>query len=57
MVSDITVNADSCIKCGICVKTCPVGIYVQENGDHVPDTVDINFCVSCGHCVAIFPLV
>lgn len=41
-----------CIKCEICVKSCPVGAIRMEHGLPV---VDEKLCTSCGTCVAKCP--
>jgi nitroreductase/NAD-dependent dihydropyrimidine dehydrogenase PreA subunit len=55
MTPSITTNKDLCNKCGICILTCPMGIYVRKSKDGSPETVDVSQCISCGHCVAICP--
>ena len=54
MVTIIRDN-DKCQKCGICVLTCPLSIFTQENEDSIPEIADLGLCVSCGHCVSICP--
>lgn len=51
-MSLITVN-ERCIKCGLCVKECPV--YVLKMGEKGPEEVAGSNCNACGHCVAICP--
>jgi len=52
-MSLITLNEDKCIKCGMCVVECPVGVLkMSKNG---PEEVNAKSCVACGHCVAICP--
>lgn len=47
----LTVSS-SCVKCGICVESCPMGIIeMKQNG---PELLQ-NMCISCGHCVAVCP--
>ncbi|MDO9099399.1 MAG: 4Fe-4S dicluster domain-containing protein [Caldisericota bacterium] len=41
-----------CIKCEICVKSCPVGAIRMERGLPVVDAV---VCTSCGICVEKCP--
>jgi nitroreductase/NAD-dependent dihydropyrimidine dehydrogenase PreA subunit len=55
MAGVISVNRDTCNRCGICVLSCPVGIYAQQSKDDFPVAVDRDLCVSCGHCVAVCP--
>jgi nitroreductase/NAD-dependent dihydropyrimidine dehydrogenase PreA subunit len=52
-MSRITINRDSCERCGRCASTCPSGVLVQQNENIFPDLVHEELCISCGHCVAI----
>lgn len=56
-MSLLSVNADKCIKCGICVKACPVSIIEFENGKGYPTIAETNepYCVVCGHCESVCP--
>lgn len=47
------VNKDTCIGCGACVDTCPVGAITLVDGK-----ADINpdICISCGACVGTCPV-
>jgi len=44
--------AVGCIKCGICVKKCPVDALTLVNG--IP-AADLDKCIACGACVAACP--
>lgn len=51
----IEVNNEKCIRCGLCVKACPVYIISLNKG-----CPDVNkrmnaLCINCGHCEAICP--
>ena len=48
----IQVDGERCIKCGICVKACPVGVLKLEAEvrEIAPEA-----CIACGHCVAVCP--
>jgi len=52
-MSNIIVNEKKCIKCGICLKECPV--YVLHMGENGPEETPGSACNACGHCVAICP--
>ncbi|SHI27852.1 nitroreductase family protein [Desulfosporosinus lacus] len=52
-MSYITVNEEKCVKCGLCVKECPV--YVLKMGENGPLENPIATCNACGHCVAVCP--
>jgi nitroreductase/Pyruvate/2-oxoacid:ferredoxin oxidoreductase delta subunit len=51
----ITINADLCRKCGMCLSICPASVYIQETKESIPEVTNTGFCISCGHCVAICP--
>lgn len=55
MAISLDVDKATCIKCGKCVKTCPVDIFVQKNKTADIEFQNKDFCISCGHCVAICP--
>ncbi|NLG05799.1 MAG: 4Fe-4S binding protein [Clostridia bacterium] len=42
------INEDTCVKCGVCQKTCKMDIKVWEN----PNSMD---CIRCGDCKAACP--
>jgi nitroreductase/NAD-dependent dihydropyrimidine dehydrogenase PreA subunit len=48
----ITIDPESCIACGDCVKVCP-SIFVPE-GDTIR-IVEEEHCTLCGHCLAVCP--
>jgi nitroreductase/NAD-dependent dihydropyrimidine dehydrogenase PreA subunit len=52
----LTINPETCTKCGLCITDCPVGIIGSKNGDY-PETHRLSEkeCLRCGHCVAICP--
>jgi len=52
-MSLIDVNLDKCIKCGLCVKVCPLGI-IETGADCFPESF-WEGCIACGHCVAVCP--
>ncbi len=49
----VTVNEERCVKCGLCVAECPMGVLKLESTG--PKEVNPNACFACGHCVAICP--
>lgn len=51
----IKVNHDTCIKCGKCIKVCPVKIFTQSSADKEVNSENIKTCIACGHCVAVCP--
>lgn len=48
----IEVNKERCIRCGICVKICPVRALELKGA---VEAVAPEACISCGHCVAVCP--
>ena len=52
---EITIDADVCIKDGLCAKTCVHFIFRQEEKGTVPEIVELEKCIRCGQCVAICP--
>ena len=55
MIPTITVKADLCSKCGMCVQDCPRRLFIQLSEDSIPEAHNLEFCSSCGHCAAICP--
>ena len=51
----IDIDASTCIKCGKCVKVCPVHILTQTFSRSDIELQNINSCIACGHCVAVCP--
>jgi len=47
---------DTCTQCGTCVATCPAAVFVQKNGQGVPEVVRKASCIACGHCAAVCPV-
>ena len=50
----ITVDRDKCLRCGICVETCPA--YILDMTPEGPHCHLDRGCMSCGHCVAVCPV-
>ena len=48
----ITIDPETCIACGDCVKVCP-SIFAPESG--AVRVVEEESCTLCGHCLAICP--
>ncbi|MBQ9292040.1 MAG: nitroreductase family protein [Campylobacter sp.] len=56
MVKSISVNAEKCTHCGMCLKDCIVGV-LEFDENKIPKFIanGENGCVSCQHCMAICP--
>lgn len=52
----ISINPEKCIRCGLCVQSCPVVLIKQDNEERpVIKTADKDNCILCGHCTAVCP--
>lgn len=49
----ICVDETKCVRCGSCVRLCPMGYL--ELGDGVPQPRERRRCIQCGHCEAACP--
>ena len=50
----ITIDTDTCVKCGTCVDTCPASALTEVTAEG-PVYVEDN-CVSCYACVEACPV-
>ncbi len=52
-----SVNADSCVGCGICASKCPAHAITvtQQNGKRLA-SVSPDYCIGCGVCEDVCPL-
>lgn len=48
----VTINADDCIGCGVCVDECPQGALSVED----VCVVDEDACIDCGSCIDQCPV-
>ncbi len=55
MEMNIEINADTCIRCGKCVRVCPSGIFTQEKVGEAVGLINRDSCIVCGHCVDVCP--
>ena len=54
-MSDITVSP-ACIRCGLCVKVCPMAIFTLTPAAGKARPQHIEACIGCGHCLANCPV-
>ena len=48
------INKDTCVGCGACIDSCPVGcIKMGEDGKA---EINQDICISCGTCAAVCPV-
>ena len=53
LISMMNVNQELCLRCGSCVKACPMNIFSQDETGVV--TAAQKDCMSCFHCTAACP--
>ena len=46
----LSFDLSRCVGCGSCVRLCPMGYLVMEDG--VPRIRERRRCIECGHCEA-----
>lgn len=52
----ISIDADTCKRCGACATTCPARVFQQIKPGTLPAvTSRSSACIGCSHCVAICP--
>ncbi len=55
MNRSISIDKETCIRCGKCARICPSSIYIQDGTEHEIDVQQISPCIECGHCVGVCP--
>ncbi|MDG6225048.1 MAG: 4Fe-4S binding protein [Candidatus Thermoplasmatota archaeon] len=45
-------TSDACLRCGVCVGTCPVGALTLRN---TQISLEPHLCISCGRCISVCP--
>ncbi|RLI95142.1 MAG: ferredoxin [Candidatus Altiarchaeales archaeon] len=51
---DIKIDKDACLGCGVCVNTCPVGMY-ELNDDKATIVGNLDDCTLCRACESSCP--
>jgi len=60
-MSKVTIDADRCKSCSLCVSACPKKIIVLDNeqlnahGFHPARIVDQEACIACAFCALMCP--
>jgi nitroreductase/NAD-dependent dihydropyrimidine dehydrogenase PreA subunit len=54
-IARITIDAEKCNGCGLCVEVCKDFSIVMKDGKAVVSGTPVFGCIACGHCMAICP--
>ncbi|MBN2519178.1 MAG: nitroreductase family protein [Bacteroidales bacterium] len=54
MENNITINQDTCKKCGLCAEVCPnkIMVFSKDEGISIRES-RIAICIKCGQCMAV----
>ena len=56
MEKAVSINPDTCKRCGLCGEICPMKIMQKDGSDKISFRRDrLLFCIKCGQCMAICP--
>ena len=54
-MAEITIDADLCMKDGLCAMACTRVVFKQEKKNTIPEIMGLDRCFACGQCVSICP--
>jgi len=54
-IARITIDAEKCNGCGLCVEVCKDFSITMKDGKAVVSGTPVFGCIACGHCMAICP--
>lgn len=60
-MNKVTIQADVCKGCGLCVMACPKKILTLEGGKlnnkgyHTAHCIDLTKCIACAMCATMCP--
>ena len=53
-VVTLSLNAEKCVGCELCMAVCPHGVFIMNEGK--TQIIDKDFCIECGACALNCPV-